>query len=155
MFAVMNGETADILGFDFVLVPFGETRSVQLPCVYLMAHRDPAGERLHRIHYAGQTRNLAERFAGHHQLEAAISAGATHALALWVEALDDRLNLETLLRYHYRPPLNAEESPSHAQGWGAAIACNRPLLAAEARRAQMSDARFVMRPAAVRPPRSA
>lgn len=150
----MDGETADILGFDFVLVPFAETRAVQLPCVYLMAHRDPGGARLHRIHYVGQTHNLAERFSGHHQLEAATAAGATHALALWVEHAHDRLHLETLLRYHYRPPLNAEEVPTHAQGWGAAIACNRPLLAAEARRAQMLNARFMMRGASMEPPLS-
>jgi hypothetical protein len=150
----MDGETADILGFDFVLVPFAEVRTVQLPCVYLMAHRDPGGGDLHRIHYAGQTKNLAERFAGHHQLAAAISAGATHALALWVEQLHDRLHLETLLRYHYRPPLNAEQAPSHAQGWGAAIGCNRPLLAAAARRAQISDARFAASSAFAEPPLS-
>jgi hypothetical protein len=150
----VDGETADILGWDFVLVPFSETRSVKLPCVYLMAHRDTGGERLHRIHYAGQTHNLADRFAGHHQLDAAIAAGATHALALWVEQVNDRLNLETLLRYHYRPPLNAEEAPSHAQGWGAAIACNRPLLAAEARRLQMSNARFAAWQASAEPPLS-
>jgi hypothetical protein len=150
----MDGETADILGWSFVLVPFAETRAVRLPCVYLMAHRDAGAPGVHRIHYAGQTHCLADRFAGHHQIEAAAGAGATHALALWVEDLNDRLNLETLLRYHYRPPLNAEAVPSHAEGWGAAMACGRSQLAEVARRAQMTNARFMLRPASAGPPLS-
>ena len=88
---------------------------------------------VHRIHYAGQTHNLGERFAGHHRLEAAIRAGATHVLAMPVRTERDRRALETLLRYELRPPLNEEDVPEHIQGWRAAQYCGRPLLAAKAR----------------------
>jgi hypothetical protein len=73
---------------------------------------------------------------------------------MWVETLNDRLNLEALLRYHYRPPLNAEEVPTHAQGWGAAMACGRPEIAEVARAAQMSNVRYVLRAGSMEPPLS-
>jgi hypothetical protein len=135
-------QTAQILGWEFVLVDFGETRSVVQPCVYLMAHEAQPG--LHRIHYAGQTHNLAERLAGHHRLDAAVSLGATHVLAMMVEAERDRRALETLLRYELRPPLNEESVPTHVQGWRAAQYCGRPELAAKARGAHLKGAQALL-----------
>ncbi len=111
-------QTAHILGWEFVVIGFTETRGVAQPCVYLMAHEEQPG--VHRIHYAGQTHSLAERFAGHHRLDAAIALGATHVLAIMVPAERDRRALETLLRYELRPPLNEESVPTHVQGWRAA-----------------------------------
>lgn len=150
----MNGETTHILGFDFVVVPFAETRSVQLPCAYLMAHRDPVDTRVHCILYAGQTLNLAQRFAGHHQLAKALTLGATHALASWVEDSDERFWLETLLRYHFRPPLNLEEIPSHLDGWRSALACRQFALAERAKAAHFKGERWMDDPVTAPWPKS-
>lgn len=147
------GETADILGWQFAVIAFSETRRVATPCVYLMAHRDVESG-VHRIHYAGQTHNLGERFAGHHQLEAAIARGATHVLAMMVEREVDRRALETLLRYEFRPPLNEEAVPEHIHGWRAAQYCGRPHLAARAKDAHMAGSRQML-PPWTRTPRSA
>jgi hypothetical protein len=89
-------ETIEILGQRFSLVAFDETRTFALPCVYLMAHQEGAA---HRIHYAGQTENLAQRFAGHHQIEACRTLGATHVLVLAVSDYRTRRALETVLRW--------------------------------------------------------
>ncbi len=131
-------KSAQILGWEFVLVRFAETRGVTQPCVYLMAHEVQPG--VYPIHYAGQTHSLAERFAGHHRLEAARALGATHVLAMMVEMERDRRALETLLRYELRPPLNEEGVPTHVQGWRAAQYCGRPELAAKARAAHFNGA---------------
>ena len=147
------GETADILGWEFAVIAFSETRRVSEPCVYLMAHRDEAGG-VHLIHYAGQTHNLGQRFAGHHQLDAAITRGATHVLAMRVESERDRRALETLLRYEFRPPLNEEAVPEHIHGWRAALHCGRPLLAAKARTAHFGGTRQML-PPWTRTPKSA
>src|SRR5690349_4936510 len=95
----------------FASVDFGETRFFDLPCVYLMAHEDAAGA-IH-IHYAGQTARLNARYAGHHQLAAAKALGATQALILVVRDARDRREFETMLRWHFRPPLNLEDVPTH------------------------------------------
>ncbi len=137
-------QTAHILGWEFVIVGFDETRRATQPCVYLMAHEAQPG--VHRIHYAGQTHNLAERFAGHHRLDAARALGATHVLAMLVETERDRRALETLLRYELRPPLNEESVPTHVQGWRAAQYCGRPELAAKARAAHLKGAQQMLPP---------
>lgn len=146
-------ETADILGWEFAVIAFAETRGVVEPCVYLMAHRDADGG-VHHIHYAGQTHNLGERFAGHHQLQAALARGATHVLAMRVEREVDRRALETLLRYEFRPPLNEEAVPEHIHGWRAAQYCGRPMLAERAKAAHMSGSRQML-PPWTRTPKSA
>jgi len=133
---------ANILGWEFVAVGFDETRGVTQPCVYLMAHEAQPG--VYRIHYAGQTHSLAERFAGHHRLEAARALGATHVLAMMVETERDRRMLETLLRYELRPPLNEENVPTHVQGWRAAQYCGRPELAARARQAHLNGSQAML-----------
>lgn len=132
----------DILGEMFAFVDFGETRFFDLPCVYLMAHEDAAGD-IH-IHYAGQTGRLKARYAGHHQLAAAKALGATHALVLVVPELRDRREFETMLRWHFRPPLNMEEVPTHMQAWRAAMHCGKAEMAELARAAHMSGARPVL-----------
>lgn len=132
----------DILGEMFAFVDFGETRFFDLPCVYLMAHEDAAGD-IH-IHYAGQTGRLKARYAGHHQLAAAKALGATHALILVVPELRDRREFETMLRWHFRPPLNMEEVPTHMQAWRAAMHCGKAGMAELARAAHMSGARPVL-----------
>ncbi len=126
----------EILGEMFAAVAFDETRFFGLPCVYLMGH-DEAGA---VIHYAGQTSKLSRRFAGHHQLDAAKARGATHALVLVVPEMRDRRELETLLRWYYRPPLNLEDIPTHMQAWRAAMHCGKPDAAELARAAHMSGA---------------
>jgi hypothetical protein len=137
-------QTAHILGWEFSVIGFAETRRVTAPCVYLMAHA--AEPRVHRIHYVGQTHNLSERFAGHHRLDAARALGATHVLALRVETERDRRALETLLRYELRPPLNEEDVPTHLRGWRAAQACGRPELAAKARAAHLKGSQPLLPP---------
>jgi hypothetical protein len=128
----------EILGEMFAAVDFAGTRSIHLPCVYLMAHEESGA---HCIHYAGQTHRLSERFSGHHRLDAAVAQGATHALILVVESEMDRRALETLLRYDFRPPLNEEAVPEHIQAWRAAQHCGKAELAARARAAHLSGAR--------------
>jgi hypothetical protein len=145
-------QTAHILGWEFVVIGFAETRGATQPCVYLMAHEAQPG--VHRIHYAGQTHNLAERFAGHHRLDAAIGLGATHVLAMMVATERDRRALETLLRYELRPPLNEESVPTHVQGWRAAQYCGRPELATRARAAHLKGAQSML-PAWTNTPTSA
>ncbi len=135
-------QTAHILGWEFVVIGFTETRGVAQPCVYLMAHEEQPG--VHRIHYAGQTHSLAERFAGHHRLDAAIALGATHVLAIMVPVERDRRALETLLRYELPPPLNEESVPTHVQGWRAAHYCGRPELAAKARAAHLKGSQAML-----------
>lgn len=135
-------ETVDILGQQFRAVPFDHTRAYEMPCVYLMAHCDAAGA--HCIHYAGQTENLAQRFAGHHQLAAAQAAGATHVLVLVVRDYRLRRALETVLRWHFRPPVNEEECPTHMQGWRAAQVCGLHEVADRARAAHLAGARSLL-----------
>lgn len=136
----------DILGEMFTAVDFAATREIHFPCVYLMAHEEPAQAGVHRIHYAGQTHRLSERFAGHHRLDAAVALGATHALVLVIESEVDRRAFETLLRYEFRPPLNEEEAPTHMQAWRAAQHCGKLELAAKARAAHLSGARPMLPP---------
>lgn len=133
----------EILGEMFTAVEFANTRSIHLPCVYLMAHEEGGA---HRIHYAGQTHRLSERFSGHHQLDAAIALGATRALILIVQSDMDRRAFETLLRYEFRPPLNEEAVPEHIQAWRAAQHCGKADLAAKARAAHLSGARPMLPP---------
>ena len=142
------GRQIDILGEMFAFVDFGETRFFDLPCVYLMAHEDAAG--IH-IHYAGQTSRLSKRYAGHHQLEAAKALGATHAMILVVPELRDRRAFETMLRWHFRPPLNLEDVPTHMQAWRAAMHCGKADVAELARAAHMSGARLLLPPAYATP----
>ena len=138
----------DVLGEMFTAVPFGETRFFGLPCVYLMVHEE-AGEIV--IDYAGQTQKLNQRYAGHHQLDAAKARGATHAVVLVVRNARDRREFETMLRWHFRPPLNAEEVPTHMQGWRAAMHCGKADIAELARAAHMSCSRALLPPTATQP----
>lgn len=142
------GKRVEILGEMFAAVPFEETRFFGLPSVYLMVHEGPDGV---VIHYAGQTQKLNQRYAGHHQLEAAKARGATHALVLVARNRDDRLQFETMLRWFYRPPLNAEDVPTHMQGWRAAMHCGKADIAELARAAHMSCARALLPPTASQP----
>jgi hypothetical protein len=141
----------EILGEMFAFVGFGETRFFDLPCVYLMVHEDAAGAI--RIHYAGQTHCLSERFAGHHRLDAAMGLGATHALVLVIESEIDRRAFETLLRWEFRPPLNEEPVPEHIQAWRAAQHCGKAETAAKARAAHLKGSRAML-PAWTRKPRA-
>ena len=133
----------EILGEMFTAVEFGETRFFDLPCVYLMAREQDGA---HRILYAGQTHCLRERFSGHHQLAAAKAAGATHALVLVVRNERDRRELETLLRWELRPPLNEEEVPRAMQAWRAAMHCGKADIAARARAAHLAGSRQMLPP---------
>ena len=138
------GRQIDILGEMFAFVDFGETRFFDLPCVYLMAHEDAAGE-IH-IHYAGQTGCLKARYAGHHQLAAAKALGASHALILVVPELRDRREFETMLRWHFRPPLNLEDVPTHMQAWRAAMHCGKHDVALRAKAAHLGQAQPMQAP---------
>lgn len=142
------GRRVEILGEMFAAVPFEETRFFGLPCIYLMVHED-AGNFV--VHYAGQTQRLDKRYAGHHQLDAAKARGATHALVLVARNARDRREFETMLRWFYRPPLNAEEVPTHMQGWRAAMHCGKADIAELARAAHMSCSRALLTPAAAQP----
>lgn len=133
----------EILGEMFAFVDFGETRFFDLPCVYLMAHEQ--ADQIH-IHYAGQTARLKARYAGHHQLAAAKSLGATHALILVAPDARDRREFETLLRWHFRPPLNLEEVPTHMQAWRAAMHCGKHDVALRAKAAHLGQAQPVQAP---------
>ena len=124
----------EILGEMFTAVELGETRYFELPCVYLMTHEEDGA---HRIHYAGQTHCLRDRFSGHHQLTAAKALGATHALVLVIRNERDRREFETLLRWEFRPPLNEEEVPRHMQAWRAAMHCGKAEIAARAKAAHL------------------
>jgi predicted GIY-YIG superfamily endonuclease len=130
-------ERIEILGEMFTRVEFGETRYFELPCVYLIAHEQD-GE--HRIHYAGQTHSLKDRFSGHHQMKSSLAGGATHVLVLVIPAECDRRAFETMLRYEFRPPLNEEAAPTHIQAWRAAQHCRKEALAARARQAHLTGA---------------
>lgn len=134
----------EILGEMFTAVDFAETRFFDLPCVYLMAHERADGALA--ICYAGQTHRLSERYSGHHQLEEARALGATQALVLVVRDARDRRELETLLRWHFRPPLNAEDVPTHMQAWRAAMHCGKAELAAQARAAHLKGASAMLPP---------
>ena len=127
----------EILGEMFTAVDFGETGFFGLPCVYLMAHADGGDV---SIQYAGQTHSLSQRYAGHHQLEAAKAMGATHALVLVAPETRDRRAFETLLRWYFRPPLNLEDVPTHTQAWRAAMHFEKADIAELARAAHMSGA---------------
>ena len=132
------GWRAEILGETFTAVDFGETAFFGLPCIYLMARQEGDGA---VIYYAGQTHSLSQRYAGHHQLEAAKQLGATHALVLVAPEARDRREFETLLRWYFRPPLNLEDIPSHIQAWRAAMHFEKIEIAELARKAHMSGTR--------------
>lgn len=142
------GRRVEILGEMFAAVPFEETRFFGLPCIYLMAHEEEGN---FIIHYAGQTQRLNKRYAGHHQLSAARARGATHALVLVAHNARDRREFETMLRWFYRPPLNAEEAPSHMQGWRAAMHCGKAEIAELARAAHLNSSHALLTPSAGRP----
>lgn len=139
----------DILGEKFAFVDFGETRFFDLPCVYLMAHEDAAGD-IH-IHYAGQTARLNARYAGHHQLAAAKALGATHALILVVRDQRDRREFETMLRWHFRPPLNLEDAPTHMNAWRAAMHCAKHDVALRAKAAHLGQTQALNAPVFTQP----
>lgn len=132
------GWRTDILGETFTAVDFDETGFFGLPCVYLMAHMEGGDV---RIHYAGQTHSLSQRYAGHHQLAAAKALGATHALVLVAPGARDRREFEMLLRWYYRPPLNLEDIPTHMQAWRAAMHFGKTGIADLARAAHLGGAR--------------
>jgi len=137
------GRRVEILGEQFAALPFDEVRFFNLPCVYLMVHEE-GGNFL--LHYAGQTSKLNHRYASHHQLAAAKARGATHVLVLVVRDGRDRLAFETMLRWFYKPPMNAEEAPSHMQGWRAAMHCGKGDVAELARASHMSRERGMLPP---------
>ncbi len=139
----------EILGEMFTAVDLAETRFFDLPCVYLMTHEE-AGT--HRIHYVGQTHCLRDRFAGHHQLKAAMALGATHALVLVVQSGRDRRAFETLLRWEFRPPLNEEEVPRHIQAWRAAQHCGKAEVANRAKAAHFGRVQATLPPVVSPPP---
>lgn len=132
------GWRTDILGETFTAVDFGETAFFGLPCVYLMAHREAEDI---RIHYAGQTHRLSQRYAGHHRLQAAKALGATHALVLVAPDARDRREFETLLRWYFRPPLNLEDIPTHMQAWRAATHFGKGDIAEMAHAAHLGGSR--------------
>lgn len=138
----------EIFGERFAAVPLDETRLFSLPCVYLMAHREGAG---FVVHYVGQTSKLNQRYASHHQLAAAKARGATHVLVLVVRDARDRLAFETMMRWFYKPPLNAEAVPTHMQGWRAAMHCGKADIAELARASHMTCERGLLPPMATRP----
>ena len=142
-------QTAHILGWEFVVIGFAETRAVIQPCVYLMAHEAPPG--VHRIHYAGQTARLNARYAGHHQLAAAKALGATHALILVVRDQRDRREFETMLRWHFRPPLNLEDAPTHMNAWRAAMHCAKHDVALRAKAAHLGQTQALNAPVFTQP----
>lgn len=142
------GKRVEILGEMFAALPFDEARFFNLPCVYLMVHEE--GDRF-VVHYVGQTSKLNQRYASHHQLAAAKARGATHVLVLVVRDARDRLQFETMMRWFYKPPLNAEEVPTHMQGWRAAMHCGKADIAELARASHMNCERGLLPPAVTRP----
>ena len=98
------------------------------------------------VHYAGQTSKLNQRYASHHKLAAAKARGATHVLVLVVRDARDRLAFETMMRWFYKPPLNAEDVPSHMQGWRAAMHCGKADIAELARASHMTCERGLLPP---------
>lgn len=145
------GRRVEILGERFAMLALDESRRFGLPCVYLMVHEAEGG---FVVHYVGQTSKLNQRYANHHQLPAARARGATHVLVLAAPDARDRREFETMLRWYYRPPLNAEAVPTHMQAWRAAMHCCKADVAELARAAHMSDARALM-PAWTNQPRTA
>ena len=142
------GRRVEILGEMFAVLPFDEARFFNLPCVYLMVHEAPDN---FVVHYVGQTSKLNQRYASHHQLAAAKARGATHVLVLVVRDARDRLAFETMMRWFYKPPLNAEEVPSHMHGWRAAMHCGKADIAELARASHMTCERGLLPPAVKEP----
>lgn len=142
------GRRIEVLGEKFAMLPFDEAKFFTLPCVYLMVHEQ--GDQL-VVHYVGQTSKLNQRYASHHQLAAAKARGATHVLVLVVRDARDRLQFETMMRWFYRPPLNAEEVPTHMQGWRAAMHCGKADIAELARASHMTCERGLLPPMATQP----
>lgn len=138
----------ELLGEMFAVLPLSETRFFSLPCVYLMVHEE---NDKFVVHYAGQTSRLNQRYASHHQLAAAKARGATHVLVLVVRDARDRLAFETMMRWFYKPPLNAEAVPTHMQGWRAAMHCGKADIAELARASHMTCERGLLPPMATRP----
>lgn len=138
----------EIFGERFAAVPLDETRLFTLPCVYMMVHRQAES---FVVHYVGQTSKLNQRYASHHQLAAAKARGATHVLVLVVRDARDRLAFETMMRWFYKPPLNAEAVPTHMQGWRAAMHCGKADIAELARASHMTCERGLLPPMATRP----
>ena len=144
----LMGRRVEILGEMFAALPFDEARSFNLPCVYLMVHE--ACDNF-VVHYVGQTSKLNQRYASHHQLAAAKARGATPVLVLVVRDARDRLAFETMMRWFYKPPLNAEEVPTHMQGWRAAMHCGKADIAELARASHMTCERGLLPPAVKEP----
>ncbi|MEY2757866.1 MAG: hypothetical protein RIR33_1644 [Pseudomonadota bacterium] len=142
------GRRVEILGEKFAVLPLDETRFFTLPCVYMMVHEENAR---FVVHYVGQTGKLNQRYASHHQLAAAKAQGATHVLVLVIRDAHDRLAFETMMRWFYKPPLNAEAVPTHMQGWRAAMYCAKADIAELARAAHMNCERGLLPPMATRP----
>jgi predicted GIY-YIG superfamily endonuclease len=142
------GRRVEILSEMFAALPFDEARFFSLPCVYMMAHEE--GDTF-VVHYVGQTSKLNQRYASHHQLAAAKDRGATHVLVLVVRDARDRLSFETMMRWFYKPPLNAEAVPTHMQAWRAAMHCGKADIAELARASHMTCERGLLPPMATRP----
>jgi len=90
---------------------------------FIMARADRVGLNLHYALYTGIAGDLAERILGrdHEKWLRAEENGVTHVHVVRIGDEAQSRDLETVLRYHFVPPLQDQPRPLHATAFRAAV----------------------------------
>jgi hypothetical protein len=112
----MSYGTMRLQGADFDVLPLNHVSYLTGPVVYVLGRRDPWGAA--SALYVGET-SEASGYLGsnHHKWDRAQRLGMNEVAIHRLPDRQRRLNLETVLRQQYRPPLNDQSVPS----WNKAI----------------------------------
>lgn len=118
--------TCNWLGVEAVMLPVGQPptpwqrRLLDGRGNYVMARADGAG--LNYALYTGIAEDLADRLLGvaHEKWPRAQEFGVTHVHVVRIDDEAQSRDLETVLRYHFVPPLQDQPRPLHATAFHAA-----------------------------------
>ena len=118
--------TCNWLGVEAVMLPVGrlltpwQRRLLDGGGNYVMARADGAG--LNYALYTGIAEDLADRLLGedHEKWPRAQEYGLTHVHIVRIDDGAQSRDLETVLRYHFVPPLQDQLRPLHATAFHAA-----------------------------------
>ena len=116
------------LGVEAVMLPVGQRltwsqrRLLDGPGNYVMARADRTELNLDYALYTGIADDLAVRLlgGGHEKWPRAEAYGVTHVHIMRIDDVAKSRDLETVLRYHFQPPLQDQPRPLHLTAFHAA-----------------------------------
>lgn len=119
---------ADWNGVRFEAVPMAQAHYITAAGNYNFCRWESWRPPIHGVLYTGEAGDIGDRFIEHirdGRVANAERMGATHVLVSTDFAgMNDRYDLETLLRYELRPPLNRELPPMLETAFAAAKRLN-------------------------------